>query len=341
MKYGFLLSLFVVFFLVASSVSAQVPIAGGLDLSASIESPAPGQTVKITARSYAIDINSAKISWVVDGTTAKNAIGATTLEIKAPVLGKTISIKVTATNPGGGVEFGTINIGSGSVDFILETDGYTPPFFKGKISPVYQNAVKIIIIPHLASASGQEYDPKNLTYQWKKNDRVIEDQSGYGKQSITLVGDIVPRPYDLSVDVWTRDNSSHTQGFIQIEATSPSINFYADDPLYGPLFNRAISSVVRIGSQRETSVLAIPFGFNKDKSNFGNLSWSWLVNDSVRSELSSKESVVLRAPDDSSGSSNIQLNIVNADKILQGASAVFSALFSAQKDSTATQQGTF
>ncbi len=338
MKYRFLLSFIIAFCFFASNASAQIPSsAGGLDLSASTDNPVPGQTVTITARSYSLDINSAKVTWVVNGTTAQNAVGATVLEVKAPVLGKTLLIKVVALTPEGRTDVGTITIGSGSVDLIFETDGYTSPFFKGKISPVYQNAVNIIAIPHLANANGLEYDPKTLIYQWKKNSRAIEDQSGYGKQSITLVGDIVPRPYEISVDVWPRDDSTHAQGMSEVDVAGPSINFYVDDPLYGPLFNRAIDTIVRIGSQKETTVLAVPFGFNKSPSGTGNLSWSWSINDSIRSELSSNESVILRAPDNSAGSSNIQLNIINTDKILQGASTGFSATFSAEKSSTADQ----
>jgi hypothetical protein len=341
MKSRFFLSFIIAFCFFVSNTSAQIPSSvNGLDISASTDNPVPGQTVTITARSYSLDINSAKVSWVVNGTTVKDSVGATVLEVKAPALGKTLSIKISATTPQGRTDVGTIVIGSGSVDLIFETDGYTSPFFKGKISPVYQNSVKIVAIPHLANANGQEYDPKTLIYQWKRNSRAIESQSGYGKQSITLIGDIVPRPYDISVDVWPRDDSTHAQGMTEVSVAGPTINFYADDPLYGPLFNRAINSIVRIGSQKETTVLAVPFGFNKSPSGVGNLSWSWSINDSIRSELSTNESIVLRAPDDSTGSSNIQLNIINADKILQGAREGFSATFSAEKVG-ATEQLTF
>lgn len=342
MKYGLFSSSFFAFFLLFSSiVYAQIPTSlGGLDLSLSSENPVPGQTVTITARSYTIDINSAKINWLVNNSSVKSGIGATVLEVKAPALGKTLSVKVSATTPEGKIETGTIVVGSGSVDMIFETDGYVPPFFRGKISPVYQNAVKIIAIPHLANSSGVEYDPKTLIYQWQKNDRAIENQSGYGKQSITLVGDLVPRAYDLRVDVWSRDNVAHGQGLVEVAVSEPVITFYVDDPSYGTLFNRAIDSIVRIGSQKETAILAVPFGFNESASENGSLEWSWLINSAAHNELSSSKSIVLRAPDNSAGSSNVRLDIRNTDKILQGASGGFSASFSNEK-SADTEQVTF
>ncbi|OHA43210.1 MAG: hypothetical protein A3G04_00190 [Candidatus Taylorbacteria bacterium RIFCSPLOWO2_12_FULL_44_9] len=321
---------------------AQIPISSsGLELSASTNNPIPNQKITVTARSYSIDINSAKISWTVNGKVTQNAVGATTIEITAPAIGKKITLEVVATTPEGRMVGSSLVLGSGSIDLILETDGYVPPFFKGKVAPVYQNSIKIIAIPHLANVSGVEYDPKTLIYEWKKNSRVVENQSGYGKQSITLVGDIVPRPYDISVTIWPRDDSSSAQVYSEVSVGNPYITFYVDDPLYGKLFNIALQGSIRIGTQKEVTVLAVPFGFSGVGNSLGNndLSWAWAINNLSRAELSSNRSVILRAPEGSSGSSNIQLNIKNTDKILQGSTAGFSAIFSnktASIDETAT-----
>lgn len=334
MKYCYFLFLFVAFFFFASTTYAQVPISvGGLELTASTDNPAPGQTVTLTARSYIIDINTAKVTWVVDGV-SQSGTGMTTLQVKAPALGKKINVNVTVVTPDGKTIKSSLVVGSGSIDIITETDGYVPPSFRGKLSPVYQNAIKLVAVPHIANSAGVEYDPKTLVYQWKRNDRALEDQSGYGKQSITLFGDIVPRAYDIRVAVWPRDSSANAETITQVSFGGPGINFYVNDPLYGPLFNQAISSVLRIGSEKETSVLAVPFGFNKPSNGLGSLSYSWSINGTKHPELSSSESVILRAPNGSSGTSNVQLDVRNTDKILQGLYDGFSASFSAKQNST-------
>jgi hypothetical protein len=128
--------------------------------------------------------------------------------------------------------------------------------------------------------------------------------------------------------VWPRDNSTVAEALFEANVGSPEIQFYVDDPLYGPLFNRSVGSTLRIGNNKETSVLAIPFGFNKPRVGTGDLSWEWGLNGRGQSSLSSRESIILRSPDQSNGSSNIQLTIRNTDKILQGATGIFSALFS-------------
>lgn len=323
-----------------STVSAQVPVSlGGLELSASTDAPKPGQKVTFTAKSYTIDINSSKISWVVDGKVLQEGVGKTVLEVTAPSLGKKMTITVTATTQDGVIVRGSTSIGSGSVDLIIETDGYVHPLFRGKISPVYQNAVNIVAIPHIANAAGVEYDPKTLTYQWKRNDRVIEDQSGYGHQSITLVGDIVPRSYDLSVTVWSGNNSAQAQAFTTIGYGSPSVGFYVEDPLYGPLFNRALGQTVRIGSQKETHVLAVPYGFTRPANDLGTLTLSWLINGAKRAGLAASESIVLRAPDGADGSSDVQLDIRDTEHILQAASGGFTASFNATAGDSASGVG--
>lgn len=308
----------------------------GLSLSASTDNPIPGQIVTITARSYSTDINAAKISWTVNGKAVQSGIGLTTLDVNAPSLGSKLSIVVTGVGGDGSVFTNTIVVGSGSVDMILENDGYTPPFFPGKIPESLQNNVTIIAFPHIANSSGTEYDPKTLIYQWKKNDTVLEDQSGYGKQAVTLSGDLVPRPYTVSVSVTPRGGGAQALGQISVNPQSPWITFYRSDPLYGPLFNQAIIEAIGIGTEKETSVLAVPFGFNKPVGSTGSLSLSWLINNIEHPELASHESIVIRTPSGDGGSSQIELDAKNDQLILQGAQAGFSVQFSANQDTTSS-----
>ena len=254
---------------------------------------------------------------------------------QAPALGKKLNIKVTMVTNNGQTTTGSTVIGSGSVDLVTETDGYVPPSFRGKAPVVYQNSVTVVAVPHIANSDGVEYDPKTLIYQWSKNNQILGDQSGYGKQSIMLVGDIVPRAYDLSVNVTPRTGSGQAESMITITPQSPSITFYINDPLYGPLFNLAINSSYRIGSQREANILAIPYGFNKPANKSGDLSFSWLINNVAHPELTTNDSVILRAPVGTAGASNITLSIANNKQILQSANSGFTAMFTAASSNAA------
>lgn len=333
MNRTFLIVLFFFSTLVFStSLHAQgVPVTGGgIDLTASTDNPVPGQKVTITARSYSIEINSAEITWVVDGKTVQKGPGLTSLTISAPALGKKVNITVSALTTTGLKISNSISINSSSVDMIIESDGYVPPFFQGKLPVSYQNTFRIIAVPHLANSKGVEYDPKTLVYQWQKNSKVVEDQSGYGKQTLTVVGDIVPRDLSISVKVSTKDGEMQGLGYASVSYASPSLSFYEDNSLYGPFFNSAIKEFLYINTEKEASVLAIPYGFNKPLLGIGDLALTWMINGFEHPELASNESVTLRVPDGTKGSSNVELSIQNTKQILQNISNSFSVKFSSK-----------
>lgn len=320
------------------TASAQLLPGSGLTLTSSTNNPIPGQTVTITATSYNFDINTATYTWTVAGKVVQKGIGKTTFAVQAPALGKKTAIEVTGTTQDGDDFSASLLLGSGSIDLIVESDGYVPPLFRGKTSLAYQNTVKVVAMPHLADASGKEYDPSTLIYQWSKGDgTTLAQQSGYGRQSISLQGGLVPRPYVLNVTVSTRDGQAQGQNSVDIEVAAPKIMFYIDDPLYGTLWNIAAGGNIYIGSQKEASVVASPYGFNIDNSGTTGYDMKWLVNGTLRPELSSSRSVVLRAPEGQSGSSVVKLSMRNLEAILQGAEAGFGASF---KASTATNEPT-
>ena len=332
-----LVTLFCLLFTVAAHAQGIPTNSEGISLSASTDNPTPGQDVVITAASYSFDINSATVTWNVDGKKIQKGIGMTTYAATAPALGKKSTVNISAVTSDGTKYVSSIVLGSGSIDIILESDGYTPPFFKGKYPLVFQNVVTVTAIPHLANGVGKEYDPATLVYNWKKDDgTVLQDQSGYGKQSISLLGDIVPRPYYLIVTASTRDGSAQAQALAQIAVKSPSIVLYNNDPLYGPLFNLALGASLHIGTQKELSVFAGLFGFNFSKNISSDLGISWLINNIEHPELASSKSINLRSPDGMSGTSNIHLSVRGVNNILQSADSAFSVSFESTNSSTPT-----
>ena len=307
--------------------------ASNLSLTPSTNSPAPGGSLDIKVESYVTDLNSANIIWSIDGKEFGRGVGKTQITITAPALGKSMRVTATAVAPDGQRLNNSLVVGSGDIDLVIETSGYVPPFFRGKVPMVYQNTFKVVAIPHLADSAGKEYSPSNLVYQWKKDWKALPEDSGYGKQALILTGDIIPRPYVLSVTVSTRDGRISTEKYISVEPGLPSINFYQDDSLYGPLFNKALKNQFNLGSTREVGVLAVPFGFNKPLESLGSLSFSWLVNGFSRPELSNNQSVTLRAPEEQSGGAVVKLQIRNQQEILQGGEASFTAVFSRSPES--------
>ncbi|HEY4478697.1 MAG TPA: hypothetical protein VI775_02545 [Candidatus Paceibacterota bacterium] len=307
---------------------AQIPNSiDGIDISSNPENPNPGQNVTISIESYITSLNSASIVWLVDGKNYKKGTGVNSITIIAPEIGKSTNIVVAIMTAEGREVKKTMTINSSSIDIIWESSGYTPPFFEGKSLFAYQNPIKITAIPHLGQSNGKELDQKTLVYKWTVNNKVIQDQSGYGKQTIVLK-DELPKTLEIKVEAETKNGSQKSISFITLNPRDPSISFYEEDPLYGILYNKALLNNKALKGQ-EINIVSAPYYFNVYNNN-SPLSYVWSINNLERSELSTSQIITLRSKGDSSGSSLISLEIRNQDDILQGANNSIKVNFNKQ-----------
>ncbi len=320
----------------SSIAYAQVPASiDGIDIAVSPQNPTPGENVTITIQDYLSDISSAYITWVVDGKKVTEGIGENTVAVTAPVLGKESDVEILIQTEDGKQLQKSVTIKSGSVDMIWESQGYAPPLYQGKQDFAYENTVKVVAMPHLADSSGKEIDPSTLVYNWKQDSTVLQSKSGYGKQSVTITGSLIPRPTTIYVDVSTRDGSETASGALTLQAGSPTVIFYKDDPLYGVLYNLALGAQTNFSNQ-EITLLAAPFSFTMPNLLKNNLQYSWTINGSVQTALTNNRSVTLRIQDTSNDASYpVQLQLQNAEEILQGATNAIDVMFTANKNKNA------
>ncbi len=318
MKKILLLLFITIFFTPLSLTFAQYqsPI-DGVTISNSPEKPGPGDTVTISVESYLIDLNSASIIWRVNGKDTEHGIGLKSIKIIAPPAGKktTVSVIIGANN--GKEVRKSVTIKSGSVELVWETKTYSPPFFKGKNPFVYENFIKVIAVPHLSLDGVKEVNPKNLVYKWKRGGKYIEGVSTYGVQSIEIQADEIPKPLDISVEVYTRDQNESAVASMRLEPIEPSVLFYEISPLYGILFNKALSNTLNLTAS-EVTLLAAPFGFNYNPKN-SKLSYVWSINNSEQPDLIKKQSITLRSKGDIEGSSDISIDVRSENDILERA----------------------
>lgn len=300
---------------------AQTPSSlDGVEISANPATPSPGQDVTVSVQSFSTDLSAASVVWIVDGKNYARGIGLASIKITAPALGKNMSVLVAIMTVEGKEVKKALTIKSGGVEIIWESAGYVPPFYKGKALFAYENQTKFTAMPHLAGANGVELDPKTLVYKWKQGDQVIQDQSGYGKQTLTIK-DEIPRDEEITVEVGTPTGTQKGTASLTITPTDPSISFYQEDPLYGVLYNKSISAKLSL-TNPEITLRAAPYAFNTSS-----LSYVWMINNIERTDLSKNQSVTLRTKEDTEGSSDIFLEIKNQDDILQGARAGTTIIF--------------
>ncbi len=316
------------------SVYAQVPTSvDGVNISMNIENPRPGQSVEISLESYLLDLNSSSIVWLVNSKTQNQGIGLKKISIIAPKVGIKSTITAVIRTPDGIEVRKSISIKTGSVEILWETEGHSHPFYKGKLPFVYQNKVKLIAIPHLSKDGVREIDPKTLVYSWKNNGKYVENGQGYGKQSIEIQGSEIPKPLEISVNVYNREQTDNSTGYMILEPTDPSISFYEDDLLYGLLFNNALTDKTRLNNT-EMRVLAVPYGFNINK----NYSHAWSINNIEQPDLIRNRSIIIKTKGDTDGSSNISLDVRNIEDILQGARSEFTVYFNKNRSEENTEE---
>jgi hypothetical protein len=308
---------------------AQIPNSiSGIEISATPSTPQPGNIVTVEVKSYTTDLNGAKIVWYENGKalSSMSGTGKTKYTFTAPKNGTKLVMAAYITTVEGKSVQKSVTIQPNSVDMIIETNGYTVPFYRGKAAPAYQNSIKFIAVPHFIGTSGVEIDPKKLVYTWKKNSTVLQDRSGYGKQSVIITSAVVPRPYSISVEINSADGQISGSGELYLDDDAgPSVLLYEEDPLYGALYNNTLKGNFRM-KHSELSILAAPFSFNTNESDSTNYVWS--INNSERPDLGNKRGITLRVKDGADGNSNISLNIRNQESILQGSDVNFNAYFS-------------
>ena len=329
MKY----SVFIVFVLcvlgLSGTVCAQINTISPTEINVSMlpENPGPNQPVSISLTSFATDINNANITWKIDGKTQKQGIGEKAFSFTAGAMGKETRIDITAVTAEGETINKTVVINPSTVDLIWQSDGFVPPFYKGKSLFSHQDRVTVIALPHITSGGG-ELSAKNLVYKWKNNDNVMEASSGYGKNSYTFDASLISRPVDIEVDITSPDTGDTAVTDITLSPIDPSIVFYQKNPLYGIEFQKALTGTVFLDSSKEITVTAMPFYFGAVSPSSSNLTYTWSINGSPVNNTSS-QTEVFRQKEGTSGASNISLSIENSSKILQSASESFNLLFGA------------
>lgn len=327
-RYALSLAVFAILILssfLGNKARAQVPAPAldGVTIEREPENPAPGQDVTVTVKSFNTDLNSATITWLKDDSILEVGVGKPSITVSAPKLGGSFVITANIKTIEGAQAQKKMVIKSGDIDLIMETSGYTPPLYKGRLSPAYQNVVKFIAIPHLVNKDGSTIDPKTLVYKWTRDYKVLGDDSGYGRQTLSIVGNVVPAPYQIKVEVSSKDQNIQAEKIVGVDAGDPSVVMYREDPLYGVLYNKAVGDTLRL-TNSEVKIVAAPFSF----SNTANIDYTWLVNQVEQPDLAKHQSIVLRRSSDDAGQSSISLTLRNTLSILQGADTSFNVLFS-------------
>lgn len=331
-------TLFGVLFCVPSApLHAQIMnvVPNTVDISVSPQYPGPNTRASVDIKNYSTDLDRATITWYLNNKQMQKAIGLTHFEFRTGALGTTSSIDIVINTIGGQVIRKNVTIRPSEVDLVWETSGYTPPFYKGKSGYVNQGFVTVVAIPNMVGVNGKKLNAKNLVYKWSVDGEVQGSDSGYGKDSYSFRGTIIPKATEISVEVSSLTDGTRAVASIELDPERPNLLIYQDDPIYGVLYNKAILDTFSLTNDEATFV-TIPYFFSGKTPGVANLDYVWSMNGADIGGAAKKNKVTLRRSGQvEAGTAQVSVIVENSREILQGAGYDFSISF--ENKATATE----
>lgn len=296
------------------------------------EKPAANQEVVIKIQSYSSDLNKARIVWYVNGVVATQGTGITTFTFSSGNYGTRTTVRVVITKEGGKILEKTFVVHPAEVDLIYEANTYVPPFYKGKALFSHQSQVKIVALPRFVNEGGAAIPASNLVYKWRNGFKVLQDQSGFGKNVLIIDGPLLSQPMDIEVEVSAIDSTLFAKKKLRIEPTVPFTLLYEKEPLNGYLFNRSVTDGYQM-FKHEATFAAFPYYFATNLREGTGLDYTWLLNGEEILSYKGKSSLTIRNVDGSKGSADIGISTSLIDKLLQQHRETFEVYYEGAKAS--------
>jgi hypothetical protein len=276
------------------------------------ENPGPRELIDFTLTGSA-GIETATITWQVNGATKSTGVGQTRFRTAAPESGQSVTVIASARWRDGRSATVRKVIRPVAVTILWQTNSYTPPFYRGKALNAYQAPVTFVAMTTLTGANGARIPASNLLYTWKRDGETLGSQSGYGKNTITLSGSVILKPFDLELTVSTVDKTVSGSQRIRLTAIEPQLVLYLNNPLVGVEYERALPSSVRLANN-EVTFYAAPYFFNVAPGETMPVDWS--VNGAPVFTGNPRE-LTVRQEQEGGGRSVVKARIENPTTLLQ------------------------
>ena len=274
------------------------------------EHPKAGDRVVATVSSSLFDINTATVTWLLDGKQVLQGTGAKEFNISSADAGKT-TIQATIETPDWSEDLST-SFDPSLVSLAWQSDSYVPPFYRGKELFPKEGSVTFVALLFFSDSGSALGAGDKISYEWKENGIAKADQSGFGKNTFTVQSSFLNEPASVSVSAenLTTGETGYAEASVQ---TSPTLAvLYENHPLNGLMLNKALGKTFSL-SDPELSLFAAPFSASLDTLPF--FSFNWTMNGTPLSEKS--RNVTLRAKEGVSGTSAVTLSLENSQKVTE------------------------
>lgn len=310
---GFLIALSII--LIPGQISAQSfdSLAAGTTINLVPQVPGPNQEVRATLESSAVNLDTASINWLVNGTSRLSGRGEKVLTFTTTGLGSRMTISAIVDSNLGRVT-STRNIEISSVDLLWHGTGYTPPFYKGKTLWGRQTGINFLAIANSSNSS-------NLIYKWSLDGEVVGSSSGVGKNSFSIGDSILGLPRTVSVELVLPNGTVTATNSITLTPISGQLMVYELHPLYGFLFNNEANSTYHM-REEEVTFAAFPMFFSNSRTS-SSINYSWRTSAGV--DVGNQ--VTYRIDPSSKVASWVDVRANDVEKFIQSASKMFELRF--------------
>jgi hypothetical protein len=328
---NYLLVMLVLFIISPLFCFAEISAVGDfVNLALNPPNPSPGQQIVATVNSLSINLDSAQITWYINGQEKRTEMGLKDFYVQAGTAGKVMTVGVLVKTSENTIIKKELSFIPAGVDLIFEAVSYVPPFYKGKSLSPKQGMVTVVAFPEMFDLSGKKISTNKIIYTWKKDGLTQADISGLGKNYLTFSGSIPARDVEIEVTASTPDQKITAVGAILVKNVSPKIIFYEDNPIYGVIFNRAIKNLVKMTAD-EFKVKSFPYFMSVGYTQSPDLDYKWSINGNSAANLEGdKSSMLFRQNNPGAGTAVISLGVNNISRIFQFTDSNFLINFEKQ-----------
>lgn len=247
-----------------------------LNLTLSPEYPAPGETVRLSIQTYALDLNRSNVVWYANDKEIARGAGLTEASVVAGESGFETRILVIAEDDEGITAGASAVIRPAEIDLLWEAESYAPPFYEGRVLPGTNSPIHAQAVARFKTPNGQTIADSDIVYTWYRNDAVAG--AGRGKSSVTLPGPALFGSDTIRVAAVSVDETVSSEASTRISSVDPFITLYENHPLFGVLYHRSLEPGATT-METEQKVTAVPYFAGIRSPRDSQLAYEWSVNE--------------------------------------------------------------
>ena len=294
--------------------------------------PRPFSTVTAKVEYFGTNLNNSEIVWSINGKVEKTGIALKEIQFTVGKSGSITTISATIKTPTGEMVTNSKTINPASVSLIWEANTYSPPFYKGRSWYTKGSSIRVIAIPDMVNSTGNVFKSADLTYKWYRNNQVLGEQSGRGKNiAIIETSSYIDDETSIMVEVFSPDNSVSASYITTITPKDPQVLIYEMSPIYGVLYEKALYGQMQVYA-KEIILKAEPM-FYSTNNGIDSVDYTWRVNGNNIIPSTSENVIILR-PGTDNPSLSIYMTAQHINRILQGSKYSLDLIYNQNNNSS-------